>query len=44
VRAREADEAERERLWPKLTEVWPDYDGYQAKTDRMIPVVILEPR
>jgi deazaflavin-dependent oxidoreductase (nitroreductase family) len=44
VRAREADDAERERLWPSLTEVWPPYDDYQAKTDRKIPVVILEPR
>ncbi|HKJ35439.1 MAG TPA: nitroreductase family deazaflavin-dependent oxidoreductase [Solirubrobacterales bacterium] len=44
VRAREADDAERERLWPQLTEVWPPYDEYQEKTDRRIPVVILEPR
>lgn len=44
VRAREADEAERERLWPSLTAVWPAYDDYQARTERRIPVVILEPR
>ncbi len=44
VRAREADEAERERLWPHLTAVWPAYDDYAAKTERRIPVVILEPR
>jgi len=44
VRAREATDAERERLWPRLTEVWPPYDDYQAKTERRIPVVILEPR
>jgi F420H(2)-dependent quinone reductase len=44
VRAREASDAERERLWPRLTEVWPDYDRYQRRTERKIPVVILEPR
>ena len=25
-----------------MTEVWPDYDEYQKKTDREIPVVVLE--
>ena len=25
-------------------EVWPDYDKYQASTDRDIPLVVLEPR
>jgi len=44
VRAREATDEERERLWPRLTEVWPAYDDYQAKTERRIPVVMLEPR
>jgi deazaflavin-dependent oxidoreductase (nitroreductase family) len=33
---------ERERLWAAMTEVWPAYDSYQAKTDREIPVVVLE--
>jgi deazaflavin-dependent oxidoreductase (nitroreductase family) len=42
-RARVADEAERAKLWPLMTEVWPDYDDYQKKTDRDIPVVVLEP-
>jgi F420H(2)-dependent quinone reductase len=42
VRAREATDAERERLWPRLTKVWPDYDRYQRRTERKIPVVILE--
>ena len=32
---------ERGRLWSLLAEVWPAYDGYQAKTDREIPVVVL---
>jgi hypothetical protein len=27
-----------------MTEVWPDYDDYQEKTDREIPVVVLERR
>lgn len=41
--ARTADRAERERLWPKMAAVWPDYNTYQKKTDREIPVVVLEP-
>ncbi len=44
VHARQADDAERARLWPLMNEVWPDYDDYQAKTDRRIPVVLLERR
>ena len=42
VRAREASDSERERIWPRLVEVWPDYDAYQRRTERRIPVVILE--
>lgn len=42
-RARTATPPERERLWPVMTAVWPDYDEYQAKADREIPVVIIEP-
>jgi deazaflavin-dependent oxidoreductase (nitroreductase family) len=42
ARARTADDAERAVLWPKMAKVWPDYDNYQRKTDRKIPVVILE--
>lgn len=34
---------ERDRLWARMAEVWPDYDEYAQKTDRAIPVVILEP-
>ena len=34
---------ERAEWWPRATAVWPDYDAYQAKTDRQIPLVILEP-
>lgn len=44
VRARTASGEERERLWSLMTEVWPAYDDYQARTDREIPVVVLEPR
>ncbi|MBA4023089.1 MAG: nitroreductase family deazaflavin-dependent oxidoreductase [Gordonia sp.] len=44
MRAREADDAERERLWPKLVEVYADFDQYKAWTDRKIPVIICEPR
>ena len=44
VRAREATDGERERLWPRLVAVWPDYQRYQRRTDRRIPVVVLEPR
>ncbi|GAA1990842.1 nitroreductase family deazaflavin-dependent oxidoreductase [Nocardiopsis rhodophaea] len=40
--ARSASTQEKARLWPLMTEVWPDYDDYQAKTDRPIPVVILQ--
>ena len=29
--------------WSNATAVWPDYDTYQASTDRVIPVVVLEP-
>jgi len=42
VRARAAEGPERERLWRLMAEVWPAYDEYQTRTDRQIPVVILE--
>ena len=41
VRARVAEGAERERLWKLMNEVWPDYERYQTKTDRQIPVIVL---
>ncbi len=44
VRAREADGDERGRLWAQMNRMWPHYEEYQAKTDRRIPVVVLEPR
>jgi F420H(2)-dependent quinone reductase len=30
------------RLWKQMASIWPDYDRYQAKSDRDIPVVIIE--
>jgi deazaflavin-dependent oxidoreductase (nitroreductase family) len=42
ARARTADEAEKPRLWSMMTSIWPAYEGYQRKTRRDIPVVILE--
>ena len=40
--ARDAEGAERARLWDLLVEVWPPYADYQRRTDREIPVVVLE--
>ena len=31
-------------MWAKMVAVWPDYDDYQERTDREIPVVVLERR
>jgi hypothetical protein len=42
ARARTAVGVARERLWKLMTATWPQYDEYQAKTDREIPVVVLE--
>ena len=42
ARARDAEGEERERLWLLMAEIWPAYDEYQAKTERQIPVVMLE--
>jgi deazaflavin-dependent oxidoreductase (nitroreductase family) len=38
------DGAERERLYKMMAEIFPAYLAYQAKTDREIPVVVLEPK
>lgn len=35
---------ERDRLWRIVNDVWPNYDTYQSRTDRQIPVVVLTPR
>jgi len=44
VRARVATPEERERLWPKVIETFDNYRVYQERTERQIPVVILESR
>ena len=40
--ARTATPEEKRELWPTMTAEWPDYDAYQKRTDREIPIVILE--
>ncbi len=42
ARARTAEGDERDRLWEKANEVWPHYAEYQERTEREIPVVVLE--
>ena len=42
ARARDAEGEERERLWRRMNEIWPHYDEYQERTERTIPVVVLE--
>ena len=44
VHARVARPDERARLWPKAVATYGGYRGYQERTDREIPLVILEPR
>ena len=44
VTARVATDAERERLWPEVVRSYSGYEGYQRRTDRKIPLVILEQR
>jgi deazaflavin-dependent oxidoreductase (nitroreductase family) len=43
VRVREAEGEERERLWSRMVEVYRGYKAYQARTERRIPVLVLEP-
>jgi F420H(2)-dependent quinone reductase len=42
VRARDAEGEERERLWALMVSIYPPYNEYQKKTERRIPVVVLE--
>ena len=42
VRPRDASPEEKPDMWKTMTAVWPDYDEYQKKTDREIPIVVLE--
>ena len=42
ARARTASAEEKPELWKTMVEEWPAYDEYQEKTEREIPVVVLE--
>jgi deazaflavin-dependent oxidoreductase (nitroreductase family) len=43
VVARTASDEEKSALWPIMTGIWPNYDAYQSRTERAIPIVILSP-
>ncbi len=42
-RAREVTGEERAAWWERAVATWPDYDEYEKKTERVIPVFVLEP-
>jgi hypothetical protein len=42
-RARQVSDEEKAALWPHLLSLYPDFDEYQARTDRNIPVFSCEP-
>ena len=42
ARARTASGDERAALWDQMADIWPPYNEYQTKTEREIPVVVLE--
>jgi deazaflavin-dependent oxidoreductase (nitroreductase family) len=42
-RARVVEGAERERLWTMVVKEFPMYETYQKRTDRLIPLFLLEP-
>ncbi len=42
ARARTASAAEKPELWKAMASLWPDYDAYQTRTTREIPVVVLQ--
>jgi deazaflavin-dependent oxidoreductase (nitroreductase family) len=44
VHARVAEPSERDRLWKMANEAYKGFDGYQERTEREIPIVVLEPR
>jgi F420H(2)-dependent quinone reductase len=44
LRAREVTDDEKREWWAHAVAAWPAYDDYQAKTERQIPVFVLEPR
>ena len=41
--AREVAGDEKAEWWRRAVQVWPDYEAYQARTDREIPVFVLDP-
>ena len=43
VAARTATDEEKPALWAIVNEQWPNYDVYQSRTDRVIPLVVLSP-
>jgi deazaflavin-dependent oxidoreductase (nitroreductase family) len=43
VVARTASPEEKPQLWKVMTDLWPNYDVYQTRTDRLIPLVVLTP-
>ena len=43
AKARTATGAERDKLWEKALKFWPPYADYAKKTERQIPVVVLDP-
>jgi deazaflavin-dependent oxidoreductase (nitroreductase family) len=43
ARARTASGGERSALWDKMVKIYPPYTAYQKRTDREIPIVVLEP-
>jgi deazaflavin-dependent oxidoreductase (nitroreductase family) len=42
ARTRTAKSPEREELWAAAVAAWPNYDLYQSRTTRLIPVVVIE--
>ena len=42
ARARTAEPSEKPGMWQTMVRAWPDYEEYRKKTDREIPVVVLE--
>jgi deazaflavin-dependent oxidoreductase (nitroreductase family) len=43
VVARTAQSPEREAIWAECVKNWPNYNVYQSRTERLIPVVVLDP-
>jgi deazaflavin-dependent oxidoreductase (nitroreductase family) len=43
AKAHTAEGSERDRLWSLMTDIWPNFDVYQTRTERRIPVVVLRP-